>query len=607
MEAASRVLIIESDTSFAEQVKQAFAQRGCAVDMFEDGDEGIGRAQRVNPQVILLAVELPRVNGFLVCKKIKKENDLKDIPLVIMSSDPNADEIFGQHRKLKTRADVYLKKPVTVAEVVSSVEQLVPTIANGAAEPDNGGFDEEHTNQVAIGDIIGMEAKNAGIDLDVDSFADSAFSQIVADPAMVFKTQDHRIPSQVPDMPPPPEAHNDEEDDNDDDAIAMDDAFEVVDNGEVEALREQVRHLQNQLQEAQLTAHRAQHEAQELQAYGEKQGKEGHQPTSREFLDLREALNTKDKEILQLRDQLTGRDKQLVESRDRSLVFERKCADFEDELKRLQEGLAVTRANLATANADKDNAQKRAEDLKARLERAESRATKAEQDLEQERVQTEAQLGQLKDTHQATLEQTRSELTQTHEHAITALRSDLEGRIEQLQNVHRESEQSLKQSHADELAKRKAEHENQMARLMLQAEQSENDALEALKKDLTSKHDDALSTLRSSLTQDFEAQVKQLEDKHSQELVVLGRKLAETESDANRKSAELTELRTSLAQLTQAKDELSVRADSLASSLARLEQELEQTQSRLRHDQAVAERVKKALAVGLDLLELDTK
>ncbi len=91
--------------------------------------------------------------------------------------------------------------------------------------------------------------------------------------------------------------------------------------------------------------------------------------SSRQFLDLRESLNTKDKEILDLRDQLTGRDKEIIDLKDQSIVLERARADFDEKTAELEHALSGAQEAIAGLTEDKEAANKRYDDIKGRFER----------------------------------------------------------------------------------------------------------------------------------------------------------------------------------------------------------------------------------------------
>ncbi|HEY2734962.1 MAG TPA: response regulator, partial [Polyangiales bacterium] len=137
---SQRVLVFESDAAFAGEVKSNFERMGLAVDVAGDGPSGLELAAVHRPDLILLTIELPGMNGFLVCKKIKKTSELESVPLVILSSEVDQ-ETFEQHKKLRTRADEYIRKPIAFADLLSRVQDFVPH-SNGvdalAAENDDG-------------------------------------------------------------------------------------------------------------------------------------------------------------------------------------------------------------------------------------------------------------------------------------------------------------------------------------------------------------------------------------------------------------------------------------------------------------------------------------
>ena len=96
---APNVLIFEADKNFADELREAFAQAGCETRVVEDGQAGLDVAVAERPDLIVLAIELPKMNGFAVCNRLKKHADLKDVPLIIISSDA-PQETFDQHSKL---------------------------------------------------------------------------------------------------------------------------------------------------------------------------------------------------------------------------------------------------------------------------------------------------------------------------------------------------------------------------------------------------------------------------------------------------------------------------------------------------------------------------
>src|SRR3954452_1418910 len=119
-----KVLVFESDATFAADLRNELTKLGCNVQVVDDGNTGLQQATTARPDLILLSIELPRMNGFSVCNKLKRDPALKDVPLIIMSSD-STEETFEQHRRLRTRAEDYLQKRIGFDELLARIQPFV--------------------------------------------------------------------------------------------------------------------------------------------------------------------------------------------------------------------------------------------------------------------------------------------------------------------------------------------------------------------------------------------------------------------------------------------------------------------------------------------------
>ncbi|MCL2823711.1 MAG: response regulator, partial [Polyangiaceae bacterium] len=153
---ATSVLIFESDAVFANELTSEFSGLGCDVRVVEDGNAGLQMAASSRPDLILLSIELPRMNGFSVCNKLKKDPNLKEIPLIIVSSE-SSDETFEQHKRLRTRAEDYIHKPISAADLIHRVQQTVgfiPPSSTGADDAiiidDEIFFEDDESQPVAM-------------------------------------------------------------------------------------------------------------------------------------------------------------------------------------------------------------------------------------------------------------------------------------------------------------------------------------------------------------------------------------------------------------------------------------------------------------------------
>lgn len=182
----TKVLVFENDPEFAEELERGLQPLGCQTTIVQDATAGLELAAREKPDLILLAIELPRMNGFSVCNRLKRDPGLKDVPLIILSSE-SSDQTFEQHRRLRTRAEDYVHKPVAFEELLNSIQALVPL---GPLDPDGHPSVDEILveDDIEIEDVQGtegLEIEDAEVldgESDIERLADQAFESIQSQP-----------------------------------------------------------------------------------------------------------------------------------------------------------------------------------------------------------------------------------------------------------------------------------------------------------------------------------------------------------------------------------------------------------------------------------------
>lgn len=124
----SKVLIIEDDVPLLDLYDKKFTKCGYDVIRAEDGGKGFDAALSKKPDVIVLDIMLPVMNGFEVLKKIKKEPSLKKVPVVILS---NYGEMPNITEGLLSGAVEYLIK------VEHTPEEVVEVVQNALSEQES--------------------------------------------------------------------------------------------------------------------------------------------------------------------------------------------------------------------------------------------------------------------------------------------------------------------------------------------------------------------------------------------------------------------------------------------------------------------------------------
>lgn len=123
--AQKKILVIESDDGFFNEIASMFQAYDVEIRREVDGKNAQEQAFEFQPDLVLLCVELPKMSGYSICTKFKKDKKLKNIPMIIMSAEATEDT-FEQHRKLKAHAEDYIIKPFSPEQLLGRVQALLP-------------------------------------------------------------------------------------------------------------------------------------------------------------------------------------------------------------------------------------------------------------------------------------------------------------------------------------------------------------------------------------------------------------------------------------------------------------------------------------------------
>ncbi len=116
---AIKVLIIDADQSSAELLRICLEKEGYAVACAFDGEDGLAKFSGFKPDAVLLDAVLPRVDGWQVCREIRKRSPL---PLIFVTSKS---EVFDRVLGLELGADDYIVKPFDGKEVIARLKAVL--------------------------------------------------------------------------------------------------------------------------------------------------------------------------------------------------------------------------------------------------------------------------------------------------------------------------------------------------------------------------------------------------------------------------------------------------------------------------------------------------
>ncbi|NQV38420.1 MAG: response regulator [Candidatus Marinimicrobia bacterium] len=117
-----RILIVDDEEFFIQPIKILLERNGYEIHIASDGMSGLQKARVVNPDLIMLDLMLPGIDGYQICRLLKFDEKFKKIPVIIVSAkDTDHDRELG----FKSGADSYITKPLNPSELLAEFDKLL--------------------------------------------------------------------------------------------------------------------------------------------------------------------------------------------------------------------------------------------------------------------------------------------------------------------------------------------------------------------------------------------------------------------------------------------------------------------------------------------------
>ncbi|MDT2807361.1 response regulator YycF [Vagococcus lutrae] len=138
-----KILVVDDEKPISDIVKFNLSKEGYDVYTAYDGEEAIEKAEEVVPDLILLDLMLPKIDGLEVCRQIRKKHDMPII--MVTAKDSEIDKVLG----LELGADDYVTKPFSNRELIARVKANLRRQGAAAASAE----EENDNNEVEVGDL----------------------------------------------------------------------------------------------------------------------------------------------------------------------------------------------------------------------------------------------------------------------------------------------------------------------------------------------------------------------------------------------------------------------------------------------------------------------
>ena len=118
----SKILIVDDEQDIVETLTFMLKQRGYECIFAYDGETGLKLAKEEAPDLIILDVMMPKINGYKICRLLKYDARYKNIPIIMVTArGQEQDKAIGE----ETGADEYITKPFEFSDVIERIEKYL--------------------------------------------------------------------------------------------------------------------------------------------------------------------------------------------------------------------------------------------------------------------------------------------------------------------------------------------------------------------------------------------------------------------------------------------------------------------------------------------------
>lgn len=139
--AAKRILVVDDEPDVTELVSYRLTREGYSVATINDPLQIMGKAREFNPDLFVLDIMMPELDGLKICRMIRSDNKLKSVPIIFLTARGETEDRI---RGLEYGADDYISKPFDTKELALRIGLIFKRIAQNS-EPESG--------KLVVGDI----------------------------------------------------------------------------------------------------------------------------------------------------------------------------------------------------------------------------------------------------------------------------------------------------------------------------------------------------------------------------------------------------------------------------------------------------------------------
>ncbi len=172
---AEKILVVDDDLNICELLRLYLTKEGYNVVIANDGVSAVTMFQEESPSLVLLDIMLPKLDGWQVCREIRK---FSETPIIMLTAKG---EVFDRVLGLELGADDYVVKPFDTKEIVARIKAVLRRSTSSSAEE----VKEVHYDKLSI-NLTNYELKVAGVQIDTPPKEMELIFHLAKNPNRVF-------------------------------------------------------------------------------------------------------------------------------------------------------------------------------------------------------------------------------------------------------------------------------------------------------------------------------------------------------------------------------------------------------------------------------------
>jgi DNA-binding response OmpR family regulator len=172
---SDRILVADDSQGVRDLLKMSLESLGYTVVLAEDGESALERIGDAQPDLMIIDVMMPKVNGFQICRRVKSNPETKETPVILLTARVEEDDVFWGH---DCGADEYITKPFRTEELQKTVDHLLrrrreEAAARARAQADRSDHGDED------GEIVMMRWDPRAMDVFRKNYGEIRFSEML--------------------------------------------------------------------------------------------------------------------------------------------------------------------------------------------------------------------------------------------------------------------------------------------------------------------------------------------------------------------------------------------------------------------------------------------